>query len=214
MLGGDDLLLVCGARYALPFVVAYAEALAKLPLADGKPLTIGAGVAIAKETFPFFRLHAIAEALADSAKQRYRADPSLGSVVDWHITTNAWVDDPIAERRMESLAPGAVLSLKPYPVLGPQSLAHLIAAAKSLTQSKQLARSQLRALVETLREGQKLGELAWYELPKGTRELLSGALERNTPWQLQSGDMRLTDLPDLVELYELLRERKWDEAAA
>lgn len=208
MLGGDDLLLVCGARHALPFIVAYAKALADLPLADGKPLTIGAGVAIAKDTFPLYRLHDIAEALADSAKQRYRADPELGSVVDWHITTNTWVDDPIAERRMESLAPGAILSGRPYPVLdqaNATSLETLVHSAQSLIATPNLARSQLRSLVEAMRAGKALGELAWYELPKNTRQALIKALNRTNLWQAHDGDERLSDLPDRVELYELLR---------
>jgi hypothetical protein len=77
MLGGDDLLLICRPDFALPFVQAYAQALADSPpLADGAPLSIGAGVVIAKHTLPFHRLHALAEELAGSAKRLYlRAAP-------------------------------------------------------------------------------------------------------------------------------------------
>jgi len=109
MLGGDDLLMVCDASHALPFVRAYAQALKNFELADKEPLAIGAGVVIAKKTFPFHRLHAMAEELASSAKQLARADETLGSVVDWHITSNAWVNDPIAQRRLDSLNDSAVL---------------------------------------------------------------------------------------------------------
>jgi hypothetical protein len=208
MLGGDDLLLVCAASHALPFLLAYAKALADFPLADGTPLTIGAGVAIAKDTFPLYRLHAIAETLADSAKQRYRANPQLGSVLDWHITTNTWVDDPMAERRMENLAPGAILSGRPYPVLNQTdetSLETLVRSTQSLIATPNLARSQLRSLVEAMREGKALGELAWQELPNNTRQALITALGRTSPWQAHGGDERVSDIADRVEIYELLR---------
>lgn len=219
MLGGDDLLLACAARYALPFVRAYAEALDRLPLCDGKPLSIGAGVIIAKETFPFHRLHAMAEALADSAKQRYRAEPSLGSVVDWHVTSSSWVEDPIAERRADSLAAHAVLSDKPYPVLGPCSLDALLKEAGRIGQSPNVARSQLRNLVETMRQGTQLAELAWHELPDAMRPLLASALAafgQNGLFRPVCDTLQTSVLPDLVELIEIERQQcqNPEEAAA
>ncbi|MGB9670463.1 MAG: Cas10/Cmr2 second palm domain-containing protein [Halothiobacillaceae bacterium] len=202
MLGGDDLLLVCSAELALPFIRAYAQALNEHRLSDGKPLHIGAGVVIAKASFPFHRLHAMAEALADSAKQRARANPDIGSVVDWHVTTNAWVNDPIAERQSESLTDGAALSGKPYPVLGPNSLQTLLEQTKIVGQSSVVARSQLRRLVETLRQGPSLAELAWHELPKEMKAALD---EAGIPrlFAGEKDDCKLTTLPDLVELLEI-----------
>lgn len=209
MLGGDDLLMVCAAAYALPFVRAYAQALKDYPLCDGNPLSIGAGVAIARHTFPFHRLHATAEALADSAKQRYRADPTMGSVVDWHVTTNAWLGDPLAQRRVDSLAGQAVLTGRPYPVMGERSLDRLLAATERIGKVPQLARSQLRRLVETMRSGPNLAELNWRELPDDMRVVLQEVLADlgvrelfqplgGTPW-------KISILPDLVELYEIFR---------
>lgn len=217
MLGGDDLLLVCSARHALRFVCAYAKALNGLPLSDGEPLSIGAGVVIAKGTFPFHRLHATAEALADSAKQRYRADTQLGSVVDWHVTSSSWLEDPLAERRADSLAGHAVLSNKPYPVLGPLSLSTLLEQAdklglanSKLAQANTVARSQLRNLVEVMRQGSNLAELAMLELPEKMRDALRGFLK-----SLGYGDQlfkaagdsgwKISVLPDLVELFEIDR---------
>lgn len=219
MLGGDDLLLVCAASYALPFVRAYAEALADLPLCDGEPLSIGVGVAIARRTFPFYRLHAIAEALADSAKQRYRAMPSLGSVVDWHVTSSAWLGDPITQRRTESLAGHAILSAKPYPILGEHSLDTLLSASASIRQSSIMVRSQLRRLVEDMRQGPSLAELSWLELPKEMRAALRAQLARFGQTDLfrpLADGLQISVLPDLVELYEidLRSERALKESAA
>ncbi len=215
MLGGDDLLLVCSAEHALPFVCAYAEALRAHPLCDGKPLDIGAGVAIAKAQFPFNRLHAMAEALADSAKQRSRGEPAIGSVADWHITTNAWVDDPIAERRAESLAAGAVLSGKPYPVLGTGSLQTLLEQSRDLGKRSDVARSQLRRFVEILRLGPNLAELAWCELPKGMKEAFN-ATGIHAPFTSTENGLRMSTLPDLVEQLEIekLGQRKDERETA
>lgn len=208
MLGGDDLLLTCAAPYALPFVRAYAAALKGIPLCDGKPLSIGAGVAIAKETFPFHRLHATAEALADSAKQRFRAESSLDSVVDWHVTSNAWLEDPIAERQADCLAGNTVLSGKPYPVLDARSLDTLLRQAENIGQSSTIARSQLRNLVEVMRQGPSLAELTWLELPDQMRGRLGDVLAacgQTGLFRPLVGDLQTSVLPDLVELSEISR---------
>jgi len=209
MLGGDDLLIACAASYALPFVCAYAKALSDVPLCDGKPLTIGAGVAIAKHTFPFYRLHATAEALADSAKQRYRTNPDAGSVVDWHITTSAWLEDPIAERRADNLTNNFVLSGKPYPVLGTYSLDTLLQQIKNININKEISRSQLRGLVTSMRQGKNLAELAWLELPGQIRHALQQALrhfEEDGLSRSVTGELHISVLPDLIEILELDRK--------
>jgi len=212
MLGGDDLLLACAARFALPFVQAYAKALLGHPLCDGAPLTVGIGVGIAKTAFPFYRLHAMAEALADSAKRLYRKTSNCGSVVDWHMSTNAWVDDPIAERRAESLAPGVLLTGKPYAVLEQRGLAGLLCQASKLgkpsEKSNDVARSQLRGYIETLRQGPNIANLAWEELPDAMRIAIEQALRElgqtgKSPFHCLDDGTRLTALPDLVEIIEI-----------
>lgn len=225
MLGGDDLLLACAASYALPFVRSYAHALEDINLADKEPLTIGAGVVIAKDKFPFHRLHAMAEELASSAKQLSRAKKEVGSVVDWHITSNAWVNDPIAQRRLDSLTDGAVLSCKPYPVLGTQSLATLLKCASG--GYDKLARSQLRHLVDIMRQGHNLAELAFSELPNTPPNKLRDNLEElsrefdypvsDTPSPFKKTDgqrLQTTFLPDLVEILEISKKQKQADQGA
>jgi len=104
MLGGDDLLLVCRAKQAHAVVQAIDGYLQKHPLADGNPLTMAYGIAIASHTLPFYRLYHSAEALNASAKvlARSKADKETGiqpSSIDWQIVTQSWIDDPIAERK-------------------------------------------------------------------------------------------------------------------
>lgn len=228
MLGGDDLLLLCRARFALPFLVAYAQGLQRLGLADTegddqRPLSIGAGVVIARPSVPFHRLHALAEDLAGSAKRLDRTTNPTGpgvSVVDWMVFSESWADEITAIRRREAqvryrLADGTeewlALTGRPYRILRPQqgeadSLEALLEDAARLSGA---ARSQLRQLVLDLNRGRRWAELRWQELPRDTR----AALERagvEAPWRGlgqqplgdRTADRYLTRLVDLVELSE------------
>ena len=219
MLGGDDLLLVCRAEVALPFVTTLCATLEELQRdVDGFKLTLGVGVVLAKHTIPIHRLHEVAEQLASSAKRRFRgmreADAGGRSVVDWGVYSTAWVDDPAEARRRDWLRGNGrdlrVLSQRPVEVLGRglDSLQGLVAAMGNL---KGIARSQLRYLVEQLPRGRALSELAFAELPKGARDTLArvGVKEvwrraaNNGPW--------LTTLLDLVEIAEIANLGRGDD---
>ena len=227
MLGGDDLLLVCRAQYALDFVVEYARALEKSQLADGQPLSVGVGVVIAAPTFPFHYLHHLAEALAGSAKMKQRALGQEVSVVDWMVTTYSWSDDPVAMRRRDALvryqtAAGAetlILSEKPYTVLdgdaGP-GLAALLQDARDVAavgdEGGRVARSQLRRLVDTLPLGRGLAQLRLGEMPEVARRSLGRARHlaqgKALPWRGLAaaegeGAVWSSALADLVEVYEI-----------
>ena len=213
MLGGDDLLLVCRAEIALPFVVTLCEALASFQTDDdGFKLTLGVGVVVAKRTIPIHRLQEVAEQLASSAKRRFRGFKDEGaksrSVVDWAVYSTAWVDDPEEVRRRDWLRGNGndarVLSQRPVDVLGQglDSLQGLLRGAGQLTPAP---RSQLRYLVDQLPRGRALSELAFAELSKGAK----GALEKagvKEPWRRASNrGALLTALLDLVEIVEIAR---------
>lgn len=212
MLGGDDLLLVCRAELALPFVVTLCERLAGLQRDDGTDfeLTLGAGVVIAKHTIPIHRLHQVAEQLADSAKRRFRGlqEATQGrSVVDWAVYTTAWVDDPDEIRRRDWLRGSGqdlrVLSRRPIDVLGDglDSLQRLIQGAKKIEDAP---RSQLRYVVDQLARGRTLAELALAESPKARAALEEAGVK--APWRLASdGGPWVTALLDLVEIAEIAR---------
>jgi len=119
MLGGDDLLLVCRAEIALPFVVTLCRELDALQSDDHSfRLTLGVGVVIAKHTIPIDRLHEVAEQLARSAKRRFRgikeADDKGRSVVDWAVYSTAWVDDPEEVRRRDWLRGNGTAEGEPH----------------------------------------------------------------------------------------------------
>ncbi len=212
MLGGDDLLLVCRADTALPFVVTLCDALATLQR-DGTSnfeLTLGVGVVFAKHTIPIHRLHEVAQQLASSAKRRFRGFEPVKSqsVVDWAVYSTAWVDDPEEVRRRDWVRGSGqdlrVLSQRPVDVLGQglDSLQGLVEGAKVLTRAP---RSQLRYLVEQLPLGRALSELAFAELSKEARAALKEVGVR-TPWRGAANQAPwITNLLDLVEVAEIAR---------
>jgi len=210
MLGGDDLLLVCRARVALPFVVKLCEELNSLQKDSKGKLTLGIGVVFAKHTIPIHRLHEVTEELASSAKRRFRglkdAD-AKHSVVDWAVYSTAWVDDPVEVRRRDWLRGSEselrVLSQRPVDVLGEHrvdSLQGLVRGAQQLTHAP---RSQLRYLVEQLSRGRALSELAFAELPQEAKGLLAEAGVKE-PWR-RAEKASITALLDLVEIAEITR---------
>ena len=196
MLGGDDVLIVCRADKALPLVTSVARSLAGHELADGKPLTIGTGIAIGKPKLPFHRLHELAEQLASSAKQIAIApDGTPRSVADWLITTSSWVDSVDDHRaRWERIRYATedgtetlLLTSKPYPMLQtPQteqpeashepSIEALLKFCHELREKfyakdsdGEGIRSQLKHFLGELRKGRTYAELAWAELPVNAR---------------------------------------------
>lgn len=216
MLGGDDLLLVCRAKSALPFVVNYARALRELQKGQSEPMTVGCGVVIADHKVPFHHLHGVTEILADSAKRLARGRSN--STVDWVVSTASRADDPIARRSAEALVryrgaggeEALALSRRPLPILRQEGapalscLEDLVEAAQSLRRQRGLARSQLRALVGKLGRGRQLAELAFAELPKATREGLAGS-GVDAVWRPagSAGGRWTTGLADLVEVSEI-----------
>jgi hypothetical protein len=243
MLGGDDLLLVCRAEFALPFVLAYAKALAGIKtLRDCtpgkpdeyvyKPLTVGVGVAIAKPSFPFHRLHQIAEALASSAKRLVRGEQAnQASVVDWTICTEAWMDE-VAQARQAEVIRYAVgkdeeilaLSSKPYFILNQDchdaklpTLEWLLGISEAL--KKTMPRSQRRALVGELRRGRRHAELCVRELrlssPAAWQALQdAGWVDKNGGPALWNGDggHYATTYADAVELAEIAHLKLGEKA--
>jgi hypothetical protein len=212
MLGGDDLLVLCRAEKALPFVVKLCEELAGIQneAPPNDALTLGVGVVIAKHKVPMHRLHEVAEQLASSAKRRFRGLMEQGqtprSVVDWAVYTTAWVDAPEAMRRRHWICGAGpnrrVLSQRPLDVLGEglNSLQGLLAAANQLAGAP---RSQLRYLVEQLPRGKALAELAFEELPKQAEEKLKD-VGISAVWQPIPGNAGwTTPLLDLVEIFEI-----------
>lgn len=228
MLGGDDLLLVCDAARALPFAVALAQrvhaATADVPAGGGAraPLSLGAGVALVPVNFPFHRAHALAEALAKSAKRISRSGNGAGvSTVDWALVTESWHDDLERTRRRDMCwtAEGRVWALtgRPYPIRaadsapGGGSLEQLLADARRLNAAWRaggVARSQRKELARAFDLGRYAGQFAVEALPARYRALLQelGYVDgHGDPWFAVEGG-GVCRVLDLIEVAELTRD--------
>ena len=224
MLGGDDLLLICRANRALDFARAYAEELSQAMLADGDPLTVAIGVAIAQKGYPLHRLHDLAESLATSAKRLYRALPvtERASVIDWQVVTQSWFEGVAEARRQSELVDYRVngkpetllLTGRPYPVLGTNGLDGLLTAVAGLDEGGQsddtarevAARSPLRGLRTACEQGRLLGEMAFARLPQRVRSRL--AWEDGSLWKpiaVHDGTAYLNRALDIIGLREVSR---------
>jgi len=208
MLGGDDLLLVCRADYALQFAIHYATELKKYKLADGDPLDVAIGIAIAKHRYPLNRLHELAESLASSAKKLSRAYPEeKASVIDWQVVTQSWFQG-VAEARQQSeqvtyqLQDGKketlLLTGRPYRVLGEkESLESLYEAAGTLDGA---ARSALRSLRRACEQGRLAGEMVFKKFPESVQTVLRNKLWDEDP---KYPDVYLTRALDIIGIREI-----------
>ncbi len=213
MVGGDDVLVVTRADVALKFVAKLCSELETLQSTRGDlfHLTLGIGVVIAPHTVPFHRLHQVAETLASSAKVEYRAletNPKV-SLVDWAVYTTAWTDDPTDIRRRDWIRTNGqekrILSQRPLKVVG-EKLDSLQALLRASDKMKDAPRSQLLHLVDQLRRGKHLAELALLESSSETRKALADAgFKTNEQLWSPTGtpNMVTTSLLDLVEIYEI-----------
>lgn len=219
MLGGDDLLLVCRAERALDLACNYAAELEKYRLADGKPLHVAIGVAIAQDAYPLHRLHELAEALAGSAKRLYRSlgDAEKASVIDWQVVTQSWFAGVApARRQSERIAypldggtETLVLSGRPYVTRGEEGLTGLLAAARHLDGGDKAARSPLRALRGACERGRLAGEMAFARLPEDVKQHLGWRLgSKPALWDAREAGgqvFHLTRAIDIVGIRDIAR---------
>ena len=227
MLGGDDLLIACRASLALPLAEYLAQSLTTIQLNASYPkLTLGIGIAIAKPSFPFHRLHALAEELATSSKRLVRSMEKPVSVIDWEICSEAWHGDVKAKRQSSQLLRYKVdkkeetllLSAKPYFILNNTesasntvwSLSKILAIHSEL-QNKNYARSQLRGLVRLMRKGRYQSDSAFLDLELSSKETWNALYkvfkfqEQPSLWLQLNTDQNiwLSHFVDLVEVIEI-----------
>ncbi len=237
MLGGDDLLIVLAADRAHGFVEILAAKLKEttkgLFKSDGQkaPLSMGFGLLICKDSFPFFKAHSLAEELASSAKKLKRDDKEL-SLVDWNVMSESWhagigptrFKQCVVKINNEKL----ILSGKPYVVDGAidgrPDLKMFLRKARDLQQKrrsdnsgKNLARTQLKYIYERLPEGRFACQLLFDELKH--REDLKVMDESGNhqveyffePFHNVTDNCYLTYLGDLIEIMEAEKKGDGDE---
>jgi len=179
VMGGDDFTLVCDGRLALTLTEFYLRQITNKPLADGKLLSIRAGIAVVKSHFPFARAYAVSEELAKSAKDylNERKAPPFNeqglSAIDWHFAVSGAVMDLKEIREREYTGRNGKLTIRPL-CIGPNGsdwrswdmFAHIIEDFRTKKEWTE-RRNKVKELREVLRSEKSAVEqfLQAYGLP-------------------------------------------------
>jgi len=117
MLGGDDLLMVTVPELAIPLTISICQNL-------DKKLTVSAGIAIIKHSYPFSHGNDLANSLLDSAKiksRKWNNDTKLieyENAIDWHIHFTSGITDIDTIRKsnyyLQYGENSEILTQKPY----------------------------------------------------------------------------------------------------
>jgi hypothetical protein len=194
--GGDDVTVVCHARFALDiarrFLLAFEEQTAVQPALRaiaGKPLTGSAGIAYVKPHHPFSAAYALAEELTASAKTVKRLAGREVSAVDFHVAFESTLAD-LATLRRQTSADGLPRHGGPYVVNAqdspPPDPRHIAELDLTMATLSKLSSS----MAHDLREGLATGR-AEFE-----RRLDLAALSPDRPDGVEPEDIRhLAPLP-------------------
>lgn len=179
VMGGDDVTFVCEGRLALTLAEFYLRQVTACPLADGKPLSARAGIAVVKSHFPFARAYALAEELTGSAKEHLneRKAPPYNeeglSAIDWHFAVSGTVLDLRHIREREYTVPSGQLIMRPLRLDSSissdwRSWETFTDIIKEFNSDKWCERrNKMKALRDALREGEEAVQqfLQAYTLP-------------------------------------------------
>lgn len=230
MFGGDDLLILCRPEQSLQLVAALGTHLKKFLLADDKPLSLGVGVCIAKQSVPFHLMTDLADALAASAKKRYRQTGEETTVVDWNTATTSWIDQVFERRRHQFNGINYLRTGRPYVVqdaaTGEPSLSDILDLknrVESLLDSRReggISRAKLKELARRLYEkpgsaaahyqrffsGERAGvNRQFHKLLKGYPWFGEEKDEEGTPWVTPYSErlqLHVTYVLDVIEMLE------------
>jgi len=165
VMGGDDVTLVCDGRLGLTLAEFYLRQVTAKPLADGKPLSARAGIAVVKSHFPFARAYALAEDLARSAKRYLNErkaplyDEQDLSAIDWHFAVSGVVLDLKQIREREYTVEKGKLTMRPVRLGASvasdwhswETFACIVAEFQSEKWAER--RNKIKALRDALRDG-------------------------------------------------------------
>ncbi len=215
--GGDDVTVVCHARFALDLVRAFAASfedqtkMTDLTAIAGGPLTAAAGIAYVKPHHPFSAAYALAEQLTASAKQVVRQGACELSAVDFHVAFESTLADlPALRSRMAG--EGLVRHGGPYVIAGPDAepagpgdLRELDAAMATVSKmSSSMAHDLREGLTRGMAEYARRVELAAQspDLPAG---LEPDEIRQLAPVQVGDTDERVVRLLDALLLNAIAR---------
>ncbi len=143
-IGGDDVTFVCEARLGITLALEYVNKVKEL--SNGE-YSCCAGVAIAKESYPFYQSQQMAQALCRSAKNKRKDKRSDAPYLDYQLLDSSTTDPLEMIRSQYHLPGGRVLYMKPY------SADHMQAQmnnAKKLSDPELWPRSKVKEMRDAL----------------------------------------------------------------
>jgi hypothetical protein len=163
VIGGDDVTVVCHARFALglarEFTLAFEELTAAQPtvraIADAN-LTAAAGIAYVKPHHPFSAAYALAEELSVSAKRFKQVDGRAVSAVDLHVAFESTLGD-LAGLRARLAAGGLPRHGGPYVITAPDSPPAGVRDIAELVRTMETVSALSSSMAHDLREGLAMG---------------------------------------------------------
>jgi len=229
ILGGDDLVLVTRADKAIQIAQHYCLTFhekTKNSKAIPSPISMSAGVVIAKHKFPFLTAHRLADELLKSAKklsrkinQRDKEKKEEVSTIDFMVVTEAAIgalEETRANLKYEEyfrngdIARELEMTARPYKV---DELSRLLMDIKEL-RSEGFPRNKLKGFRQLLRRGFEQSHIE-YTLMK--RKLPQEILDKMTqleyvsmtegaePWKYVKDKNYVSILSDMAEIYDFVR---------
>lgn len=110
-IGGDDVTFVCEARLGIPLALEYIRQVNELSKGE---YSCCAGIAIAKESYPFYQSQQMAQALCRSAKNKRKDERSDAPYLDYQLLDSSTTDPLEVIRSQYHLPDGRILYAKPY----------------------------------------------------------------------------------------------------
>ncbi len=143
-IGGDDVTFVCEARLGITLALEYIKKVREL---SGGDFSCCAGIAIAKERYPFYQSQQMAQALCRSAKNRCKDNGSVEPYLDYQLLDSSTTDPLEMIRSRYHLPGGRVLYMKPYSI---QRMEAQMANAKDLSDPDNWPRSKVKEMRDVL----------------------------------------------------------------
>jgi len=163
VVGGDDVTIVCHARFALALVRAYVLAFEEQTAAQptvkaitGSGLTAAAGIAYVKPHHPFSAAYALAEELTSSAKLATRAGGREVSAVDLHVAFESTLADLAGLRRRLTVG-GLARHGGPYVITGDERELVGVRDIAQLDRTVRTVSALSSSMAHDLREGLATG---------------------------------------------------------
>ena len=189
-IGGDDLSFVCEARLGITLALEYIKKVKELSKGE---FSCCAGIAIAKERYPFYQSQQMAQTLCRNAKNKKKKESSKEAYLDYQLLDSTTTDPLDKSRSQYELSDGRVLYMKPYSI---QKMQDQIDNAKELSKMPRSKVKEMREILFGTKE-----EIQAFMMQIDSRQDL---ILPNKGFDDSTIEDKDNIYPDMIELMELI----------